>query len=295
MNTKSPLVHWFLFLLLSITWGSSFILMKRGLEVYSSVQVAALRMFIAFLVMLPFGIYQLKNAGLKTNWKYYALVGVFGNFIPAFLFTLAQTGISSSTAGILNALTPLFTMLLAYFVFKASFSKNQITGLFLGFLGAVILIYSRSGTGLVSEKPSYAWLVVLATFCYGISVNTIKQYLTELNPIAVTALALCAIGPIAGIILFNGDFINVYTTNEQALPALGYITLLSVLGTAAAVVLYNVLIKNTSVIFASSVTYVIPVVALFWGVADGEGINMMQLSSIGIILAGVFLVNYKKA
>jgi drug/metabolite transporter (DMT)-like permease len=288
------LVSWLLFVLLSLTWGSSFILMKRGLEVYNSEQVASLRMVFAFLFMLPFAFYHLKNAAIKSNWKWYLTVGLFGNFIPAFLFTKAQTGISSSMAGILNALTPLFTLLVGAVAFKGTFSKQQIMGVIVGLAGAVFLLVSRDSKQ-VNSNLLLGWLVVLATLCYAISVNIIKHKLSGINSITITAFAFCGIGLPALLNLFNSDFILITTVNPNAFKALIYLAVLGFWGTAVAVILYNILIKETSILFASSVTYFIPVVALAWGVFDGEALYFAQFICIAIIILGVYLVNFRRA
>jgi drug/metabolite transporter (DMT)-like permease len=288
------LISWLLFILLSLTWGSSFILMKRGLEVYNSEQVASLRMVFAFLFMLPFAFYHFKNAAIKANWKWYLSVGLFGNFIPAFLFTKAQTGISSSMAGILNALTPLFTLIVGAAAFKGTFSKQQIVGVIVGLTGAVFLLVSRDSKQ-VNPNLLLGWLVVLATFCYAISVNIIKHKLSGVNSIAITAFAFCGIGLPALLNLFNSDFIFVTTINPKAFKALIYLAILGFWGTAVAVILYNILIKETSILFASSVTYFIPVVALAWGVFDGEAVYFAQFICIAIIILGVYLVNFRRS
>lgn len=287
------IVSWVLFILLSLTWGSSFILMKRGLEVYDAEQVASLRMSFAFVFMLPFAVYHIKNASFKQNWKWYLMVGLFGNFIPAFLFTKAQTGISSSMAGILNALTPLFSLLVGALAFKGAFTKQQIIGVIVGLAGAVFLLVSCD-SNQVNSNLMLGWLVVIATFCYAISVNVIKYKLAGVNSIAITAFAFSSVGIPALIKLFSTDFLIVTSQNQNASMALFYLGLLGIWGTAVAVILYNVLIKDTSILFASSVTYFIPVVALAWGALDGEPLYLAQLICIVIIVLGVYLVNFKR-
>jgi len=287
----SKSVSWFLFVLLSLTWGSSFILMKRGLEVFTPVQVACLRLCFASVVLLPFSFYYFKSVSIKNNWKYFLTVGLFGNFFPAFLFTKAETGISSSTAGILNALTPIFALMLAVVAFKQSFRCWQVWGLLISLAGAIFLMLSGE-IQQNSTHPNYGWLAVLATFFYAISVNTIKHFLAGVHSIAITTFALVLVFIPSVFILLQTDFLKIVSQNPHAFSALGYIALLGVWGTAVAVILYNMLIKATGILFSSSVTYFIPVVALFWGILDGEGFYSSQIICVLIIVSGVYLVNY---
>lgn len=284
-------VQWMIFVLLSFTWGSSFILMKRGLEAYSPQQVAALRMFISFVFLSPIAIKNLKRIN-SINWKYFLGVGLLGNTIPAFLFTTAQTGISSSLTGILNALTPLFTLIIGLLIFKTQIKRANVYGILLGLIGAMLLIFLGKGMG---ENSNYTFglLVVLATFLYGISVNIIRHNLSEEPSLAITSLAFLLVGPFVGAYLFSTDFTTVLQTHPKAWSSLGYITILSIFGTSLAVIIYNILIKKTGALFASSVTYFIPVVAVMWGMLDGESFNLQQAGCVGIILGGVWLVNKK--
>lgn len=181
---KASASSWIILIVLSVVWGSSFILMKKGLEAFSSDEVAALRIGIAFLFLLPFYI-RYNRIDFKKNWKGLVLMGVFGNFIPAFLFTKAETQISSSLTGMLNALTPLFTVLVAFFWFRSRFNSLQLTGILTGMLGAVMLLYFNEG-GDVSKNNLYSLLVVAATLCYAISVNGIKHYLSGMNSTEAT-------------------------------------------------------------------------------------------------------------
>ena len=265
--------------------------MKRGLEAYTPTQVGALRMFISFLFLLPFALPNIKYI-TKQNWKYFLLVGLLGNTLPAYLFTSAQTGISSSLSGILNALTPLFTMLIGLLFFKSQINKFNILGITIGLLGASLLIISGRGIGS-NANFFYGSFVVLATLFYGISVNVIRYKLSNVSSLAITSLAFLMIGPLNGLLLFNTDFLTQYNTHPKANQSLLFISLLSIGGTAIAVLLYNLLIKKTNAIFASSVTYFIPIVAVIWGVLDGEVFKSEQAVCIGIILAGVWLVNKK--
>lgn len=265
--------------------------MKRGLDVFTSDQVAAYRIFIAFVFVLPIAHRHLKKE-LLPKWKAFLGMGLFGNFIPAFLFTKAETGISSALTGMLNSLTPLFTLLLGVFFFGARTKWMNATGVLVGLIGAIGLLYAGAKSNFLSNA-GYGGYVLVATIFYGLSVNIIKKYLNTVNPITATVWAMCLIGPPAGLYLFCTDFIHRLLTNPLGWQSLGCITILGVFGTALSVMIFNVLIKNTNALFASSVTYLIPIVAIGWGLGAGEDIVALHLVCIILILAGVYLVNKK--
>jgi len=288
MQTRT--LSWLILITLAIVWGSSFILMKRGLNAYSSSEVAALRIGIAFLFLTPL-YYRHRKINLKKYWKGLVMMGVFGNLIPAFLFTKAETEITSSLAGMLNALTPIFAVLVAMVWLKIKPSGIKISGIIVGFLAAIALILFDTGTNTF-DNFQYGFLIVIATFCYAISVNAIKKYLSDLNSVAATLWAFTFTGPLALIYLFGfTDFVAHLKEEPQALPSLGYIFILAVVGTALSVILFNVLIKKAGVLFASSCTYLIPVVAILWGLFDKENINLAQILSMVAIIFSVYLIN----
>jgi len=276
-------------LFLATVWGSSFILMKKGLLVFSDVQVAALRLFIAFLSLVPF-LFQAFKKVSKKHFFPILVMAFFGNGIPAFLFTKAQTQLDSSLVGILNSLVPLFTLLLGIYFFKSRPSKTNIAGVLLGLCGAVFLTLFSMAGGV--EINSYVLLVVLATVMYAISINVIKKYLQGIDALSVTALSFSILGPLSAFYIFNADFLMLAKT-DQGIEAMLYIALLAVVGTSSAVVIFNKLISRSSAIFASSVTYLIPIIAILWGVFDGEIITMHHILAVAIILSGVYLVNKK--
>ncbi|MDB0026996.1 DMT family transporter [Flavobacteriales bacterium] len=277
-------------LFLAIIWGSSFILMKRGLEVFNFMQVASLRIVIAFLSLIPFLPKAFRNVK-KKHLLPIIIMAILGNGLPAFLFTKAQTHLDSSFVGILNAIVPLFTLILGVYFFKSKTTKANIIGIVLGLFGAVLLTVNSLSDGV--EMNFYVCLVVLATVFYAISINVIKKYLSDLNASSITALAFLIIGPLSSVYLFSTDFTAVLVSNENGMMALVYIALLSVLGTSMAVIIFNKLISRSSAIFASSVTYLIPIVAILWGFFDGEIITPYHLFGMLIILSGVYLVNKK--
>ena len=283
--------QWITLLFLAIIWGSSFILMKKGLVVYSPNVVAALRISLAFIVLAPFAIKFVKKVKLK-DWKYLVFAGVIGNGIPAFLFTFAQTEVASSLTGILNSLVPIFSLIFGVILFNTKPVKTQVLGIFLGLVGACGLIFSN---GLPTENSNfyYTLLIVLATVCYALSVNVIKTYLKEINSIHIAALSFLSIGPFAIIYLLTTNFVAVTINNPASFVALIYISILAILGTALAIIVFNMLIKTTTTIFATSVTYLIPIVAIFWGLFDGETLSINQVISALITLVGIYFINKK--
>lgn len=279
-------------MILALIWGSSFILIKKGLIVYSAAEVGAIRIVAAYLFLIPMALKSIKSI-VRKEWLYLFVVGMFGSFLPSFLFAAAQTQIPSSIAGILNALTPIFTMLMGVLIFSQRSTLKVVVGLFLGFLGSVVLIFS-GGTGNI-EFNAYALFVVLATMFYAANLNLIKFKLADTSAREITSISLFIVGPIATAhLMLNTDFIHKTINIDGALLALGALILLGVLGTAIALILFNHLVKLTSPIFTSSVTYIIPIVAVIWGLIDGERLFFGHYLGMSFIILGVYLVNRKK-
>jgi drug/metabolite transporter (DMT)-like permease len=288
LNKKAG--QWIILSILALIWGSSFILMKRGLMSFSFTQVAAMRIFISFLLLSPSIIKRIGRVKRK-HLKSLIIVGVFGNAIPAFLFTKAQTEVSSSIAGVLNALTPLFALVVGIVIYKLKFIWHNIFGIALGLLGAASLVILRSGFG-ISPENIYPLFIVLATIFYAISINEIKQNLHDLDAVTIIAMAFLFVGPFGGIYLFNSDF-TAALNSPDFIRNFACIFILAAFGSAIATILFNYLIKHTNALFASSSTYLIPVVAIFWGLMDGESLLLGQVPAIFLILMGIYLVNKK--
>ena len=290
MTEKRKIRHWLALLILSLIWGTSYILMKKGLESFSPYQVGALRIVITFICLLPVALRHFHHLN-KTNILSIIIIGLFGSVIPAFLFPLAETKISSSLAGMLNSLSPVFTLVFGITIYKRKAIGTQIAGVFLGLLGAAGLLYTGSFTFNL-----YGLLVVLATILSGISSNEVSK-VKELNGIKITALSFFVTSPLAIIYLLFSD-LSVPVHTENWVRNLSYIGILAIFGSAIALVIYYLLIRDTSPIFASSVTYFIPIVATLWGLADNEQFYSSMLISIIFIFAGVFIINrpdfYKK-
>jgi len=289
---KKRLYSWSILLLLSLIWGSSFILMKKALVVYSPNQVASLRIGLSSILFFPIFIKYIPRIKRKQI-PYILLVALTGSGMPAFLFATAQTEISSSLAGILNSLTPLFTFILGLFFFGQSFKWNSLAGVVLGLSGAVLLVY-MTGQSTIEGDLRYALLAVLAALFYGISGNTVHRYLRSMTAFGLNATTFSLLGPFVIAYLFTTDFISVIQFEEGAWMALGYVAILSWLGTFAATVLFFQLVQWNDAVFGSSVAYLIPVVALAWGVLDGEVLEWYHLIGLGLIISGVYAIRRVK-
>jgi len=282
-------VRYFYLIVLSLIWGSSFILMKKGLEVFSYEQVAALRLFITFIVLIPF----VFSAFKKIKKKHYVpilVAALFGSGVPAFLFTLAQTYLDSSFVGILNSLTPLFTFCIGIIIFNQKYHKINLLGIFIGLIGAVFLSLNNLNQSI--SINIYVYLVVFASLLYAISANVIKRYLYDLDSTDITTIVFLIVGPLSGVYIFSTDFIVLFD-NNKAYESLAYITILAIICTALAGVIFYKLIKISSPTFATSVTYLIPIVALFWGFIDGEKLIGQYFVGVALIFSGLYLVNKK--
>ena len=292
MSDKSnKATSYILIAILAIVWGSSFILMKIGLQVYTWYQVGAIRMVVSFIILFPFVWNGFKKIE-PGNWKFIFVSGICGNCIPAFLFPLAETRIDSALAGIINSLTPLFTLLVGLLFFGTSISPARIFGVLIGLGGALLIILSKSN-GIISAHVEYSLLVVLATFCYAFSVNVLRHKLAAVDAILITGFALMFAGIPSGIYLFTTDFISRTGSSQGAGHCLLAILMLAIFGTAISTFLFNRLIKISSALFASSVTYFIPFVAILIGAGFGEHFGIQHLVGLGAILFGVYLINKK--
>lgn len=283
---------WLYLILLSIVWGSSFILMKKALIGLTPIQLGALRILIAGLFLLLIGFKSLKKIK-KKHYKHIFSTALLGTFFPVFLFAYAVNGIDSSIASILNSLTPFNTFIIGALAFGFTFKKKQLIGIFIGLLGTVLLILKGADLN-PNQNYWFSILVIIASIGYAFNVNIVKKHLHDLSAFSiVTGNFLLLIIP-AIIVLFFSDFFSALEFTETKLTALGYITILAVFGTGIAKVFYNKMVHLSTPIFASSVTYLIPIVAVFWGVLDGEKLDFIQLLAGAVILFGVYLVNKTK-
>lgn len=292
LQTESPpLKAWLLLLLLALIWGSSFLLMKKGLLVFSPDQLAALRIGTAGLVLLPWLTQRIKTVQRQHLLKLFS-VGLVGSFIPAFLFAFGQTQLASGVTGVLNTLTPLATLVIGVVLFRQPSKAQQWLGVVMGLLGTVVLI-SANASGHFSLN-SYALLIVGATICYGINLNVIKHKITDLSALTITGVSLFLMAPPAFLYLLLFTPFTSRIDHPQFSLALTAILLLAIVGTAAALVIFNTVVKMTDTTFTSSVTYLIPIVALILGVLDGEPFFIEHALGMAAILSGVWIANRKK-
>ncbi len=290
IDLKKPVWQWTMLLSMAFIWGTSFILMKKGLQSYTYTQVAAFRMFLSFVFLIPLIVKNLKKLK-EVNLTAILLVAFIGVAIPSLLFTKSQTQINSSLAGMLNSLSPLFTMIIGMMFFKISLKRYNIMGVVLGMIGAGGLMF-KGQTGIFDQINIYAFFIVLATVCYGFNSNYVKLHLTHLDGITITSLTFLMIGPVAGIYLLFSDF-SMARASAHPIVNLGYIAILALCSSALGMIMYNTLIRYTSALFVSSATYIIPVFAIFWGILDGEVVSPFQFLWISVIFLGVYLVNRK--
>lgn len=281
---------WLYLFLLSIIWGSSYILIKRGLVGLTPIQLGSVRIIFSTFFLVIMGYKSLKGI-TKNEWKWLAITGFLGTFFPSFFFAFAQQHINSSVAAIMNSLTPIFTLLVGIRFFATKMLARQYIGVLLGFIGSVGLIWG--GTQINANQPlGYVLLIMCASMCYAVNIYFLKHKLANVSPMAMTLGNFIAILPPAIVLLLFSDFFS--TTkfqNEEVLTSLSFIALLAFFGTAIAKVMFNRFVKMASAVFASSVTYTLPIVALFWGILDGEYINTFRLLATAVILIGVSLAN----
>jgi drug/metabolite transporter (DMT)-like permease len=283
MSTKGKIWHWLTVVLLSLIWGTSYILMKKGLRSFSAYQLASLRILIACLCLLPVALRTLPKFN-RRNFLSILLIGLFGSGIPAFLYPFAETRIDSSLTGMLNSLSSAFTLVIGIAFYKRKAIRSQIAGVFLGFLGAAGLLYSGTLT-----FNYYGLFVVLATLMNGISNNEVSR-VEGLNGLEITSLSFFVMSPFALALLLGTDIHAIFLTPHWLLN-FGFIAILSVVGSAFANVIYYFLVRDTSPLVASVVAYFIPIVATIWGLSDNESLAPAMLISVLLILAGVYLIN----
>lgn len=287
---RIPQNKWLYLFLLSIIWGSSYILIKRGLIGLTPIQLGSIRIVFSTFFLILMGYKSLKGLS-RYQWKWLVITGFLGTFFPSFFFAFAQQHIDSAVAAIMNSLTPIFTLLIGMFFFATKILTRQYVGVLLGFVGSVGLIWG--GTQINASQPTgYVLLIMCASMCYAVNIYFLKHKLADVSPMAMTLGNFIAILPPAVVLLFFTDLLSVKNIqNPEVLTSLGFIALLAFFGTAIAKVMFNRFIKMASAVFASSVTYTLPIIALFWGTLDGEQISRLQLLATAIILVGVSLAH----
>lgn len=283
-------LKWIYLLILSFVWGSSYILIKKALIGLSPLQVGSLRTIISTVLLLAIGYSSLKSIP-RDKWKWILITGLV-SFIPPFLFAYAQTEIDSALAAILNSLTPLATLLIGVGFYRFKIDSKQISGVIIGLIGSVLLMYQGSVIN-PDQNLLYVFFIIFASVLYAVQVNLLKVHLQDVSAVAITVGNFIFIFPLAVVIFLMSDYKQIDINDEDVKVALFCLLILSIIGTVFAKILFNKFVQIASPVFASSVTYTLPIVALFWGLIDGEVFTLNQFFATIIILIGVYLANKK--
>ena len=287
------LKKWGTLVILSLIWGSSYILIKKGLTGLTPIQLGSLRVIVTTIIIAPIGYQKIKHIP-RQKMKWVALSAFVGSFFPAYLFAFAETEISSSITAVMVSLTPLFTLLISVFVFGEELLKKQVFGVLIGFTGIIVLINNELFSS--SFNILYIMFIVLAAFCYAVNANVLKYKLSNIPALGIVFMSFLFMFIPAFIILCFSDFpFSDFTSDPLIIESIIYIVILAVFGTAIAKVLYIKLLAISTPVFSVSTTYLMPVVAIFWGLLDGEEFKLTQFTGTAIILLGVYLVTKKKA
>ena len=290
--SRADLLAWGILLILALVWGSSYILIKKSLVAFSNTQVAYLRIGITGAAFFPFLIYHFRRIDW-SSWPYLLLVGLTGTAIPAFLFATAQQDISSSLAGILSSLTPLLTVVVATVVYSQRIDRQRVIGIATGLVGAVVLFASQ---GLTWDAELLACgMIVLACLCYATSSNTVGAKLKHMNAMTISAASFSMVGIPAAIILFTTNFQSVLVEHPHGWQSFYAVVFLALMGTVLMSLLFFYLVQMRDAVFASVVSYLIPIVAIGWGVWDGEQVTLWQFGGMALILGGVYLSRKRRS
>lgn len=291
-NSSPTTIDFMILVFLSLIWGTSYILIKKGLEVFSPAQVATLRLGISALALAPLAFQHLKKISRKEI-PLLILIGITGTGLPSFLFPFAQTELSSSLTGMLSGLTPLCTFLIAWLFFKSrDAGARQLLGVILGLIGAAVLAWAAPGQAGQTTQIAYAGFILLACFCYATSSNLVAAYFKEMPSLTITVTSFFLVGVPALIwALTAGAVLETAAMDASGKGwwALGYVAALALFSTVLASIIFFKMVQRTGPIFSSTVSYIIPLVAISWGLADGEGLGLWQIPAIVLVLTGVFL------
>src|SRR5690606_35564587 len=289
MNSEKE--KWVLLVLLTIIWGSSFILIKKSLEHYGPFQVGALRVLIAGILLAPVAILNIRKFPRK-RLKWLIVAAIAGNFVSMFLFPLAETEVSSSIAGIVNSMMPIFVILIGALFWKFKTTGRQMIGVAISFSGACLLMLSGAEGDSLKIVP-ILWLL-LATLLYALSITTVKSKLADVPAKILSAFVFFFILFLPSLITlaFTGFFQNFEGTKGEFI-GLGYVSLLSIFGTGLALMLNYRLLSISTPLFASTVTLLMPIVAVIWGVLDVESLTGLQFAGGFIIIGGLLFLRTK--
>lgn len=282
---------WLLLIILSVIWGSSFILIKKSLDHFSPYQVGALRVLIAGIILMPVAVSKYRLFP-KRHLKWLILAAFTGNFIPMFLFPIAETQISSSIAGIINSMMPIFVIIVGALIWKFETTKRQMTGVFISFTGVCLLAFG--GDDSTQFKIFPILLLLLATLCYAMSTTTVKSKLMDVSSTVLSAFVFSFVLFLPSLIaLLSTGFVSQFTFTKENMIGLGFVSLLSVFGTGLAMMMNYRLLKVSTPLFASTVTLLMPIVAIIWGVLDGEKLTAVQFAGTIVIIAGLIFLRAK--
>lgn len=284
---------WIILAVLSLIWGSSFILIKKSLEHFSPYQVGALRVLISGILLSPIAILNWRNFPRK-QLKWLLIAAFAGNFIPMFLFPIAETKVSSSIAGIMNSMMPIFTIIVGVFFWGTKTTSKQILGILISFFGVVVLLFSGEDS---SDMPLfYVGLLLFAAFLYAVSVTTVGAKLTHIPAKMMSSFVFFYVLFLPSLFsLYFSDFFKVFSFTKENMIGMGFVATLSVLGTGLAMMLQYRLMSISNPLFASTVTLLMPIVAVIWGVIDGESFTVLQAFGALVIFAGLIFLRKKKA
>lgn len=282
---------WVLLILLSLIWGSSFILIKKSLDHFSPYQVGALRVLIAGIILMPIAISKYRLFP-KRHLKWLILAAFTGNFIPMFLFPIAETEISSSIAGIINSMMPIFVIIVGTLFWKFETTKRQMTGIFISFAGVCMLAFGGGDDAKFKIFPIL--LLLSATLCYAISTTTVKSKLMDVSSTVLSAFVFSFILFLPSLVaLVSTGFVSNFTFSKENMIGLMFVSLLSVFGTGLAMMMNYRLLKVSTPLFASTVTLLMPIVAIIWGILDGEKLTILQFAGASVIIAGLIFLRAK--
>ncbi len=284
----TPTLVWILVFTLAGIWGSSYLVLKKALVVFTPLQVIAGRMFFASIFLLPFALREIKNIP-RQKWGSLIFFAIITNLCVTYLNALAQSQITSSLNGIFSALTPLMTLVLGLVFYRQTFKPIQLLGLLIGLIGTLILVFYAPGNELGAINL-FALIAVLATLCTGLSGNIVKFNLSDLSSVQISSIAFLIVFPLAAFYVWQSDFFILGLESSEGRWALGEILFLAFFANVIAILIFTWLIEISSPVFATLVTYLVPIVALGWGLWDGEVVNLSQLMGMGIIISSVWLV-----
>lgn len=285
------LYSWAILLFLAIIWGLSFLFIKKIVRVLTPIELGAGRVFFAAVFLMPWMVGGLKRIP-KKKYKWLFAVGSLGNLLPAFIFSWVGSKLNSSLAGTLNSTTPIFVLITGALFFAVKIHRFQIIGIAIGFVGSLILVLTENGGNLNFANP-FALLALCATLMYGFNANIVGKFLNDVPPLQLTSVAFFFVGVLAFGVLCFTDFFSKISAPENR-ESLIYLLCLSGINTSLALVLFNYLLQISSPIFASSVTYLVPIVATIAGLSDGELVTIWHYLGMGVILTGIYLINKKR-